>query len=110
MSYSVATSVFSLGGWRRGRGGRLPNIGHEHDSCQAEKAENTDPGTNYAVKHAAARGHLMCVCVCVSLLSTPDPARTVGLMPPTPPHDPHPRSRIRARKQLRDLPLGRTTF
>ena len=53
------------------------------------------------------------VCVCMSLLSPPDPTHTVGLdsrIPPTPPHDPSPRSRIRARKQLRDLPLGRTTL
>ena len=53
-----------------------------------------------------------CVCVCVSLLSSPDPAHSAGLssrIPPTPPHDPHPCSRIRARKHLRDLPLGRTT-
>ena len=56
----------------------------------------------------------VCVPVCVSLLSPPDPAHTVGLNsrippPPTPPHDPSP-PRIRTRKQLRDLPLGRTTL
>ena len=28
------------------------------DFCQAQMAENTDPRTNYAVKYAAARGHL----------------------------------------------------
>ena len=59
MSYSVAISVFSLGGWRKGRGGCLRNIGHEHDFSQAQKAENTDPCTNDAVKYATARGHLM---------------------------------------------------
>ena len=58
MSYSVAISVFSLGGWRKGRGGSVRNIGHEHDFCQARKAENTDPRTNYAVKYATAGGHL----------------------------------------------------
>ena len=57
MSYSVAISVFSLGGWRKGRGGCVRKIGREHDSCQAQKAENTDPRTNYAVKYATARGH-----------------------------------------------------
>ena len=34
------------------------SIGHEHDFCQAQKPENTDPRTNYAVKYATARGHL----------------------------------------------------
>ena len=29
----------------------------EHDFCQAQKAENADPRTNYAVKYATARGH-----------------------------------------------------
>ena len=33
-------------------------IGHEHNLCQAQKAQNTDPRTNYAVKYATARGHL----------------------------------------------------
>ena len=33
-------------------------IGHEHDFGRAQKAENTDPRTNYAVKYATARGHL----------------------------------------------------
>ena len=32
-------------------------FGYEHDFCQAEKAGNTDPRTNYAVKYATARGH-----------------------------------------------------
>ena len=50
--------MFSLGGWRKGRGGCVRNIGHEQDSCQAQKGENTDPHTNYAVKYATARGHL----------------------------------------------------
>ena len=49
MSKSVAISVFSLGGWRKGRGTCVRNIGHEHDFCQAQKAENTDRRTNYAV-------------------------------------------------------------
>ena len=40
------------------RGG-VRSIGHEHDFCQAEKAENTDPRRNYAVKYATARGHLV---------------------------------------------------
>ena len=60
MSYSVAISVFSGGGWRKGRGGCVRTIGQEHDFCQAQKAENTDPRTNYAVKYATARGHLPC--------------------------------------------------
>ena len=42
----------------KGRGGCVRSFGHEHDFCQAEKAENTDPRTNYAVKYATARGHL----------------------------------------------------
>ena len=58
MSHSVAISVFSLGGWRKGRGGCVRNIGHEHDICQAQMAESTDPRTNCAVKYATARGHL----------------------------------------------------
>ena len=29
-----------------------------NELCQAQKAENTDPRTNYAVKYATARGHL----------------------------------------------------
>ena len=29
-----------------------------HYFCQAQKAENTDPRTNYAVVYATARGHL----------------------------------------------------
>ena len=33
-------------------------MGHEHELCQAQKAENTDPRTNYAVKYATARDHL----------------------------------------------------
>ena len=36
----------------------MRNSGHEHDICQAQKAENTDPRTTYAVKYATARGHL----------------------------------------------------
>ena len=63
MSYSVAISVFSLGSWRKGWGGCVRNIGHEHDFWQAQKAENTDPRTNYAVKYATARGHLRLVLV-----------------------------------------------
>ena len=48
--------MFALGGWRKGRGGCVRHIGHKHDFCQARKAENTDPGKNYAVKYATARG------------------------------------------------------
>ena len=44
-------------GWRKGRGGCVRNIGHQHDFCQTQKAENTDPRTNYAVKYVTARGH-----------------------------------------------------
>ena len=54
----------------------------------------------------------VCVSVCVSLRSPPDPALTVGLQSRIPPHThtpPHPRTRIRTCKQLRDLPVGRTT-
>ena len=58
MSYSVAISVFFLGGWRKPTGGSVRNYGHEHDFYQ-QKAENTDARTNYAVKYATARGHLM---------------------------------------------------
>ena len=58
MSYSVAISVFSEGSWRKRRGGCVRNVGHEHYFCQAQKAENTDPHTNYAVKYATASGHL----------------------------------------------------
>ena len=36
---------FSLG---IGRGGCVRNIGHKHAFCRAQKAENTDPRTNYA--------------------------------------------------------------
>ena len=42
----------------KGRGGCVRSFGHEHDFCQAEEAEKTDPRTNYAVKYAIARGHL----------------------------------------------------
>ena len=52
------------------------------------------------------------VCVCVPPLPPADPAHTVRLHsripPPPPPHPqmtPHPRSRIRSCKQLRDLSL-----
>ena len=41
----------------KGRGGCVRSFGHEHDFCQAEKDENTDPRANYAVKYATARGH-----------------------------------------------------
>ena len=58
MSKSVAISVVSLGGWRKGRGGRVQYFRHERDFCQAQKGENPDPRTNYAVKYATARGHL----------------------------------------------------
>ena len=46
-------------GWRKGRGGCVQNIGNEvqHEFRRAQKTENTDPCTNYAVKHATARGH-----------------------------------------------------
>ena len=43
----------------KGRGGCVRSFGHEHDFCQAEKAENTDPHTNYAIKYATAHGHLI---------------------------------------------------
>ena len=42
----------------RGRGGCVGSFGHEHDFCRANRAENIDPRTNYAVKYATARGHL----------------------------------------------------
>ena len=42
----------------KGRGCCVRNIGHEHDFCQTQKTENTDPRTNDAVKYATARGHL----------------------------------------------------
>ena len=42
-----------------GKGGCVRSFGHAHDSYQAENAENTDPCTNYAVKHATARGDLV---------------------------------------------------
>ena len=44
--------------WMKGGGGYVRSFGHEHDFCQAKKAENTDPCANYAVKSATARGHL----------------------------------------------------
>ena len=50
-----------MGGWRKGRGGCVRNIGHKHDFRQAQKTENTDPRTNYAVKYATACGHLKSV-------------------------------------------------
>ena len=43
----------------KGRGNCVRSLGQEHDFCQADKAENTDPHTNYAVKYATARGHLL---------------------------------------------------
>ena len=52
----VCVCVFPLAGWRKGRGGCVRNIGHKHDFCQAQKAENTDPRANYALKYATARG------------------------------------------------------
>ena len=55
--------MFSLRGWGKGRGGWVRNIGHGHDFCQAHKAENTPPRTNYAVKYATARGHLNSVYI-----------------------------------------------
>ena len=33
------------------------------DFCQARKAENTDLRTNYAVKHATARGRLTTIAL-----------------------------------------------
>ena len=42
----------------KGRGGCVRSFGHEHDFCRAEKAENADSRTNYALKYATARGHL----------------------------------------------------
>ena len=55
----------------------------------------------------------VCVCVCVPRL--PPMIRPIlwGWTAEFPPHlhmTPHPRSRIRTRKQLHDLPLGRTTL
>ena len=64
-SYSVAIALFSLGGWMKGRGGCVRSFGHEHDFCQAEKAENTDPRTNNAVKCATESGHLICQCFAI---------------------------------------------
>ena len=58
VSYRVPISVLSLGWFEEGRGGCVRNFGHEHHVCQAQKAENTDPRTNYAVNYATARGHL----------------------------------------------------
>ena len=58
MSYSVTISEFTLRGWRKGRGGCVRSLGHKHDFCQAQKADNTDDRTNYAVKYATARGYL----------------------------------------------------
>ena len=46
----------------KGRGGCVRSFGHEHEFCQAEKAENTDPRANYAVTYATARGHLKACC------------------------------------------------
>ena len=46
--------MLSCEGWRKGRGGCVRKIGHEHDFCQAQKAGNTDPRTNNAVKYATA--------------------------------------------------------
>ena len=57
MSYSVAISVF-LGGV----GGREEGVVDDF-FCQARKTENTDPRTNYAVKYATARGHLIKTCL-----------------------------------------------
>ena len=45
-------------GLEEGKGGCVRNIGDEHDFFRAQKAENTDPRRNYAVKYATARGHL----------------------------------------------------
>ena len=55
----------------------------------------------------------VCVPVCVPRLPpmTPPYCGAEQQNPPPHPHmTPHPRSRIRTRKQLRDLPLGRTTL
>ena len=55
----------------------------------------------------------LCVFLCVCPSCPPhNPAHSVGLNNRITPHPymtPHPRSRICTRKQLRDLPLGRTT-
>ena len=54
----------------------------------------------------------VCVPVCVPHVPPITPPILWGWTTELPPHPymtPHPRSRIRARKQLRDLPLGRTT-
>ena len=56
VSFGVAVSVFSWGGWREGRGGCAQNSGHKHDFCRAQKAGNTDPRTNYAVNYASVSG------------------------------------------------------
>ena len=50
--------MFSLVVGGRERGGCVRNVGNEHEFDQAQKAESTDPRTNYAVKYATARGHL----------------------------------------------------
>ena len=43
----------------KGGGSCVSSFGHEHDLCQAEQAENTDPRTNYAAKnYATDRGRL----------------------------------------------------
>ena len=55
----------------------------------------------------------VCSCVCVPPLPPPRPHPYCGAEQQNPPPQPHmtshPRSRIRTRMQLRDLPLGRTT-
>ena len=43
VSCSVAMSLFSLGGWMKGRGACVRSFGHEYDFCQAAKAETPIP-------------------------------------------------------------------
>ena len=57
VSYGVAISVFSFKGLEEGKGWLCPKCSTRYDFCQAQKAQNTDPSTNYAVKYATARGH-----------------------------------------------------
>ena len=51
------------------RGGCLRSFGCEHDFCQAEKAANTDPRTNYAEKYATALLSTSCVVISMHEIS-----------------------------------------
>ena len=48
-----------------GGGGVGRREGMVDDFCQARKAENTDPRTNYAVKYATARGRLRLMLISI---------------------------------------------